>query len=133
MANLSSIFHEDDPQSYIGNLCVYIKTNGLYKSMVTVGPFDFEMYDVSGARTGRKKWNYCMEGLDYIIYVADLNGYCRYLQEDIDAVCLVSSCFMPALTNPYPEPDGGIDGGVRIYCQPASYGEGHSLLVLEQG
>ncbi|KAL8690211.1 MAG: hypothetical protein Q9218_004293 [Villophora microphyllina] len=39
----------------------------------------------SGRSRRRKKLVHCMRGLDYAIYVADLNGYCQYLKEDLDA------------------------------------------------
>ena len=70
---------------------MYIKTLGVYKSTLTAGPFDFEVYDVGGSRAGQKKWVHCMTDLDSVVWVVDLNGYCRYLQEDIDAVCQPSS------------------------------------------
>ncbi|KAL8957335.1 MAG: hypothetical protein Q9183_006088, partial [Haloplaca sp. 2 TL-2023] len=86
MKNLSAIFYDDDDEHpYIGSLCVYIKTLGVYKSTLTAGPFDFEVYDVGGSRAGQKKWIHCMANLDSLVWVVDLNGYCRYLQEDIDA------------------------------------------------
>ncbi|KAL8871349.1 MAG: hypothetical protein Q9174_002796 [Haloplaca sp. 1 TL-2023] len=85
MNNLSTIFYDDEKHPYFGNLCVYIKTLGVYKSTLTAGPFDFEVYDVGGSRAGRKKWVHHLADLDSVVWVIDLNGYCRYLEEDIDA------------------------------------------------
>lgn len=86
MDNLSEILRREPSLSCIANLCVHIRTTGLYKSRVQAKPFEFEIHDVSGSRSGRKLWSYCLsEKLDYIIYVVDLNGYCRKLHEDHDA------------------------------------------------
>ncbi|KAI4092896.1 MAG: hypothetical protein L6R37_007498 [Teloschistes peruensis] len=54
----------------------------------SLGPVDLEVCDVGGARAVRKKLIQfdCMEDLDYAIYVADLNGYCQYLQEDLNVM-----------------------------------------------
>lgn len=87
MDNLVDIFWGTPTHSYIANLCMHIKTNGIYKSSVTISPFEFEVYDVGGTRSCRQKWMYCMgEKPDYLIYVVDLNGYCQNLAEDLDTV-----------------------------------------------
>ncbi|KAI4090698.1 MAG: hypothetical protein LQ344_004602 [Seirophora lacunosa] len=86
MDNLGEILRREPSLSCIANLCVHIRTTGLYKSRVQAKPFEFEIHDVSGSRSGRKLWSYCLsEKLDYIMYVVDLNGYCRNLHEDHDA------------------------------------------------
>jgi hypothetical protein len=42
----------------------------------------FEMYDVGGQRTERKKWIHCFEGVDAIIFVAAISEYYQKLFED---------------------------------------------------
>ncbi|KAL8635351.1 MAG: hypothetical protein Q9228_007150 [Teloschistes exilis] len=76
----------DSSQSHVASLCAYIRTTGVYRSVASLGPFDLEVCDVGGARAVRKKLIHfdCMKDLDYAIYVADLNGYCQYLQEALD-------------------------------------------------
>ncbi|KAL8723569.1 MAG: hypothetical protein Q9181_007262 [Wetmoreana brouardii] len=85
MDNLLRIFRHNNPKFYDASLSAHIKTNGVYKSTVSIDPFDFEVFDVSGTRAGRKKWVHCLEGVEYVIFVADLNGYCQRLAEDPDA------------------------------------------------
>ncbi|KAI4174176.1 MAG: hypothetical protein LQ343_002511 [Gyalolechia ehrenbergii] len=92
MDNLVDIFWGTPTHSYIANLCMHIKTNGIYKSSVTISPFEFEVYDVGGTRSCRQKWMYCMgEKPDYLIYVVDLNGYCQNLAEDLDTIQMSES------------------------------------------
>lgn len=87
MDNLFDIFRRAPSESQLAYLIAHIMTNGVYKSNVTVDPFDFKVYDVGGTRAGRKKWGHCLgENLDFIIHVVDLNGYCQHLQEDHDTV-----------------------------------------------
>ncbi|KAI4244205.1 MAG: hypothetical protein LQ352_006896, partial [Teloschistes flavicans] len=85
MQNLSKIFVRKSSQSFIACLYAHIETIGVYKCTLDLGPFDLEICDVGGARAMRKKLIHCMKDLDYAIYVADLNGYCQNLQEDLDA------------------------------------------------
>ncbi|KAL8627146.1 hypothetical protein Q9189_007155 [Teloschistes chrysophthalmus] len=87
MQNLPKIFVRENPESHTASLYAHIKTTGVYRSMASLGPFDLELCDVGGSRAVRKKLVHfdCMKDLDYAIYVADLNGYCQYLQEDLDA------------------------------------------------
>ncbi|KAL8662681.1 MAG: hypothetical protein Q9202_004465, partial [Teloschistes flavicans] len=85
MQNLSKIFVRESSQSFLACLYAHIETIGVYKCTLDLGPFDLEICDVGGARAVRKKLIHCMKDLDYAIYVADLNGYCQNLQEDLDA------------------------------------------------
>ncbi|KAL8702553.1 MAG: hypothetical protein Q9201_004270 [Fulgogasparrea decipioides] len=85
MDKLFSIFRHNNPKFYDASLSTHIKTNGVYKSTVSIEPFDFEVFDVSGTRAGRRKWVHCLERVQYVIFVVDLNGYCQRLEEDLDA------------------------------------------------
>ncbi|KAL8817059.1 MAG: hypothetical protein Q9223_004040 [Gallowayella weberi] len=83
MDKVEKILWPDDPNDpFDARLYVHIKTIGLYKSNIRVKPFEYEIIDVGGTRSVRKKWLRCLEGLDHVIYVADLNGYCQNLEED---------------------------------------------------
>ncbi|KAL8681125.1 MAG: hypothetical protein Q9186_002718 [Xanthomendoza sp. 1 TL-2023] len=83
MDNVEKILWPDDIDNpFDASLYVYVKTIGLYKSNIRMKLFEYEMIDVGGSRIMRKKWLHCMKGLDYVIYVADLNGYCQNLEED---------------------------------------------------
>ncbi|KAL8687079.1 MAG: hypothetical protein Q9224_005258, partial [Gallowayella concinna] len=83
MDNVEKILWPDDIDNpFDASLYVYVRTIGLYKSNIRMKLFEYEMIDVGGSRVMRKKWLHCMKGLDYVIYVADLNGYCQNLEED---------------------------------------------------
>ncbi|KAL8708991.1 MAG: hypothetical protein Q9220_006200 [cf. Caloplaca sp. 1 TL-2023] len=86
LAHLNSIFHLDDLNASHANLLTHVKTVGIYKSVVRKSEaYEFNVIDVGGSRSSRKKWVRCVDGMKYIIFVADLNGYCQRLQEDLDA------------------------------------------------
>ncbi|KAL8782268.1 MAG: hypothetical protein Q9213_005542 [Squamulea squamosa] len=82
MDNIDKVLWPDQAGNFDACLCVHVMTNGLYKSSVTVEPFEYEIFDVGGTRSMRKKWHHCMKGLDSVIFVADLNGYCQNIEEE---------------------------------------------------
>lgn len=86
MDNLVDIFWGTPSHACIANLCMHIKTTGIYKSNIATNSFEVEIYDVGGTRSCRRKWIHCMaDQPDYLIYVVDLNGYCQNLVEDPNA------------------------------------------------
>ncbi|KAL8975222.1 MAG: hypothetical protein Q9197_000525 [Variospora fuerteventurae] len=98
MDNLDRILWED---SFISNLCVHIQTAGVYRSKVTVDPFDFKICDVGGSRSARKKWIHCLKDkLDYVIYVVDLAGYSHTMQEDHDTASESLRVFESVVNSP---------------------------------
>ncbi|KAL8732779.1 MAG: hypothetical protein Q9166_002561 [cf. Caloplaca sp. 2 TL-2023] len=82
MDHIDKILWPGIADTFDPSLCAHIKTNGLYKSNVRMEPFVYETFDVGGTRSMRKNWFHCLEWLDYVIFVADLNGYCQCLEED---------------------------------------------------
>lgn len=122
MDNIIEIFWGAPTTSYIANLCMHIKTEGVHKSRFTVSPFDFEVYDVGGTRAGRKKWIHCIgEQPDHIIHVVDLNGYCQNLAEDLDAV------------SPAPRDESSLAKTRRIKCWSHSMSlKALSIMILRR-
>ena len=87
MDNVTDVLSGLPTTAHIANLCTHIKTSGLHNSKIAISPFSFEVLDVGGTRSERKKWVHCLgERPDFMIYVVDLNGYCQNLAEDLDAV-----------------------------------------------
>ncbi|KAI4212766.1 MAG: hypothetical protein LQ349_009328, partial [Xanthoria aureola] len=82
MDNIDKILWPDRAGQFDPSLYVHIMTNGLYKSTVKVEPFEYGNSDVGGSQSERGKWLHCMDGLHYVIFVADLNAYCQTLRED---------------------------------------------------
>ena len=107
MDNIDKILWPDIAGQFDPSVYVHITTNGLYKSTVKVEPFEYEILDVGGSRSARGKWLHCMEGLHYVIFVADLNAYCQTLREDSERASLRSKIFffvIARLTNTSAEP-----------------------------
>lgn len=107
MDNIDKILWPDRAGQFDPSLYVHIMTNGLYKSTVKVEPFEYEISDVGGSQSERGKWLYCMDGLHYVIFVADLNAYCQTLREDSERASLLSKFFvviLARLTNTSAEP-----------------------------
>ena len=107
MDNIDKILWPDIAGQFDPSLYVHIMTNGLYKSTVKVEPFEYEIIDVGGSRSARGKWQHCMDGLHYVIFVADLNAYCQTLRENSERASLLSKLFViiiARLTNTSAEP-----------------------------
>ena len=47
-----------------------------------VGDSHYEIYDVGGSRSERKKWIHCFEGVDIVLFVIDISAYDKRLYED---------------------------------------------------
>jgi GTPase SAR1 family protein len=52
-----------------------IRTTGIVISEVVEKPFKFQVVDVGGQRSERRKWIHCFDDVKAIIYLASLSGY----------------------------------------------------------
>lgn len=52
-----------------------IRTTGIVISEVVESPFKFQVVDVGGQRSERRKWIHCFDDVKAIIYLASLSGY----------------------------------------------------------
>lgn len=52
-----------------------IRTTGIVISEVVETPFKFQVVDVGGQRSERRKWIHCFDDVKAIIYLASLSGY----------------------------------------------------------
>lgn len=52
-----------------------IRTTGIVISEVVENPFKFQVVDVGGQRSERRKWIHCFDDVKAIIYLASLSGY----------------------------------------------------------
>lgn len=52
-----------------------IRTTGIVVSEVVEKPYRFEIVDVGGQRSERRKWIHCFDDVKAIIYLASLSGY----------------------------------------------------------
>ncbi|KAL8860937.1 MAG: hypothetical protein Q9178_002692 [Gyalolechia marmorata] len=82
MDNIDKVLWPKEADNFDPSLCAHIMTNGLYKSTVKMEPLNYEIYDVGGTRSMRKKWFLCIKDLGSLIFVADLNAYCQKIEEN---------------------------------------------------
>jgi len=59
-----------------------LKTTGIYETKFKVNEIEFTMVDVGGQRAERRKWLHCFDGVSAVIYLAALDEYNMFLQED---------------------------------------------------
>jgi GTPase SAR1 family protein len=59
-----------------------VRTTGIVMSDVVERPYTFQIVDVGGQRSERRKWIHCFDNVDAIIYLASLSGYNQVLYED---------------------------------------------------
>lgn len=63
-------------------LRLQIRTTGITKKHFTAKGFAYNIYDVGGTRSERKKWIRCFENTDIILFLVDISAYDRCLYED---------------------------------------------------
>lgn len=59
-----------------------IRTTGIVVSEIVEKPYRFQIVDVGGQRSERRKWIHCFDDVKAIIYLASLSGYNQVLFED---------------------------------------------------
>jgi len=62
-------------------LLARVKTTQVVMERYRIDGIDFEMYDVGGQRTERRKWIDCFDSVDAVIFVAALSEYDQSLAE----------------------------------------------------
>ena len=68
-----------------------VRTIGIMESQFVYKHLLFRMVDVGGQRSERKKWLYCFEGVNGIIFCTALSGYDLVLEEDENVNRLIES------------------------------------------
>jgi hypothetical protein len=64
-----------------------LRTTGITETLFELGHLNFQMMDVGGQRSERKKWIHCFEGVQCLLFMVALSGYDQCLVEDQNAVC----------------------------------------------
>lgn len=62
-------------------LLARIRTTQVTMEKYHIDGIDFEVYDIGGQRSERRKWIDCFDGVDAVIFVAALSGYDETLAE----------------------------------------------------
>jgi guanine nucleotide-binding protein G(i) subunit alpha len=63
----------------------------MYEGSFRIRESRFNVFDVGGQRSERKKWIHCFEGVKAVIYVVAINEYDMFTQEDADKNRLLDS------------------------------------------
>ncbi|MEN2495779.1 MAG: hypothetical protein MHMPM18_000369 [Marteilia pararefringens] len=59
-----------------------VKTVGVYEIEFVYKSFRFQLTDVGGQKSERRKWLYCFQDCDMVLFVASLCDYCSTMEED---------------------------------------------------
>jgi guanine nucleotide-binding protein subunit alpha, other len=74
-----------------------LRTTGITETLFELGQLNFQMMDVGGQRSERKKWIHCFDGVQCLLFMVALSGYDQSLLEDQTAVSETrissASCF----------------------------------------
>ncbi|KAL7412264.1 guanine nucleotide binding protein, alpha subunit [Mrakia frigida] len=85
MANIERFFEP----GYVPNECDILhtraKTTGISETFFQVRDHKYNLVDVGGQRSERRKWLHCFQDVDAILFVVNLAGYDECLVEDRDA------------------------------------------------
>jgi len=68
-----------------------VKTTGIIETKFSFKGLDFNMFDVGGQRSERKKWIHCFEGVTAIIFCVALSDYDLVLTEDEEMNRMIES------------------------------------------
>jgi len=68
-----------------------VKTLGIYETRFINENRPFNITDVGGQRSQRRKWILCFEGVSAMIFWVNLNGFDTYCEEDPNTLALIES------------------------------------------
>lgn len=87
MANIVRIFSDDYQPTTQDLLHTYVRTAGIAETSMCVDGAHYNVVDVPGARSQRRKWKvHAIDNADAVIFVVPMNGRDRCLVEDHTAV-----------------------------------------------
>ena len=75
-------------------LRVRIRSTGIDEAEFAFGELHFNMFDVGGQRSERRKWIHCFENVTAVLFVASLVGYAQVLREDDSQNCMRESLLL---------------------------------------
>ena len=60
----------------------HVQTTGIVETAFTSGNITYQLFDVGGQRSERRKWLHCFDDVKAVLFVAALSGYDMTLTED---------------------------------------------------
>lgn len=91
LRELSRLSSADFRPSARDILLARARTTRVVKEQYRVDGIDFEMYDVGGQRSEHRKWLYCFDEVDAVIFVVALSEYDQTLTESQDTNRMVEA------------------------------------------
>jgi len=82
MENAKRFAEEDFLPNVDDMLRVKVKTTGIIETTFNLGGVEFNMVDVGGQRSERKKWLSCFNDISAVLYLVALNEYDMLMEED---------------------------------------------------
>ncbi|RCN50897.1 g-protein alpha subunit [Ancylostoma caninum] len=91
---LDRISKKNYKPSLLDILHTRVPTSGVVQFYFTMKGINFEVFDVGGQRSERRKWIHCFDNVNAVIYVAAISEYDQVLREDNKTVSLHFSISM---------------------------------------
>ncbi|KAL6743659.1 hypothetical protein Aduo_016676 [Ancylostoma duodenale] len=79
---LDRISKKNYKPSLLDILHTRVPTSGVVQFYFTMKGINFEVFDVGGQRSERRKWIHCFDNVNAVIYVAAISEYDQVLRED---------------------------------------------------
>ncbi|KAK6758445.1 hypothetical protein RB195_015954 [Necator americanus] len=79
---LERISKKNYKPSLLDILHTRVPTSGVVQFYFTMKGINFEVFDVGGQRSERRKWIHCFDNVNAVIYVAAISEYDQVLRED---------------------------------------------------
>nr|CDJ84056.1 Guanine nucleotide binding protein (G-protein) domain containing protein [Haemonchus contortus] len=80
--DLDRISKKNYKPSLLDILHTRVPTSGVVQFYFTMKGINFEVFDVGGQRSERRKWIHCFDNVNAVIYVAAISEYDQVLRED---------------------------------------------------
>lgn len=82
MNSIERIFKKDYLPCLEDAIWAHTRTTGAWESKFLINSMTYQLFDVGGARSERKKWIHVFEDVDMLVFTMDVSCYCQVLHED---------------------------------------------------
>lgn len=85
MDSIERVFKKNYLASLEDVIWAHTKTTGTWESKFLINDTTYQLFDVGGARSERKKWVHLFERVNMVVFTVDLSCYHQVSNEDNDA------------------------------------------------